>query len=156
MRPDNSFLRPNLIVQRRDRTGRWTDAVSSNVNAYNDDLAMSQRCIAPYEPEHNTALLIYAASMAGEVGKHSLHPLVLCRSCMIILHLVSILLVSSPALARWLRHQSVLLVSLGFEFSFAPDKRDLTTKLPQTIKIGFNCLDHISNMSFHVVNFLEP
>ena len=34
---------------------------------------MSQRCIAPYEPEHNTALLIYAASMAGEVGR--------CHSC---------------------------------------------------------------------------
>ena len=48
-------------------TGRWHDAVVANVNAFNADLKLGQHCLLPYEPEHNTDMLIYAASMGGQV-----------------------------------------------------------------------------------------
>ena len=49
------------------RTGRYRDAVLANVNAYNADLFFGQNCMQPYEPEHNTDMLIFAANMAGQV-----------------------------------------------------------------------------------------
>ena len=51
---------------------QWHNAVVSNVNAYNSDVADGAACMSPYEPEHNTDMLIYAANMAGEVGSPSL------------------------------------------------------------------------------------
>ena len=39
----------------------------ANVNAYNADLIFGQNCMQPYEPEHNTDMLIFAANMAGQV-----------------------------------------------------------------------------------------
>lgn len=38
----------------------------ANVNAYNADLFFGEHCMQPYEPEHNTDMLIFAASMAGQ------------------------------------------------------------------------------------------
>ena len=52
---------------------QWHNAVVSNVNAYNSDLNDGTACMSPYEPEHNTDMLIYAANMAGEVSNP--HPL---------------------------------------------------------------------------------
>lgn len=49
------------------RTGRYNDAVLANVHAYNADLFWGQNCLQPYEPEHNTDMLIFAANMAGKV-----------------------------------------------------------------------------------------
>ena len=46
---------------------QWHNAVVSNVNAYNADVNDGAACMSPYEPEHNTDMLIYAANMAGEV-----------------------------------------------------------------------------------------
>ncbi len=40
----------------------------ANVNAYNADLFFGQNCMLPYEPEHNTDMLIFAANMAGQVA----------------------------------------------------------------------------------------
>lgn len=51
----------------RRRTGKYHDAVLSNVHAYNADLVLGQHCMQPYEPEHNTDMLIFAASLGGEV-----------------------------------------------------------------------------------------
>ena len=39
----------------------------ANINAYNADLVFGQNCLLPYEPEHNTDMLIFAASMGGQV-----------------------------------------------------------------------------------------
>ena len=52
------------------RVGRYRDAVQANVNAYNADLFFGQNCMKPYEPEHNTDVLIFAANMAGQVCSH--------------------------------------------------------------------------------------
>lgn len=49
------------------RTGKYHDAVLSNVHAYNADLVLGQHCMQPYEPEHNTDMLIFAASLGGEM-----------------------------------------------------------------------------------------
>ena len=49
------------------RLGRWHDAVTSNIDAYEGDAAFAEHCMSPYGPEHNTAMLVYAAVMAGEV-----------------------------------------------------------------------------------------
>jgi len=49
------------------RIGRWHDAVTANLAAYKADVADAQHCQSPYEPEHNTDMLVYAANMAGEV-----------------------------------------------------------------------------------------
>lgn len=49
------------------RLGRYHDAAVSNVKAFNADLKLAQHCMEPYEPEHNTDMLIFAASMAGQV-----------------------------------------------------------------------------------------
>ena len=48
---------------------QWHNAVVSNVNAYNSDVNDGAACMSPYEPEHNTDMLIYAANMAGEVSQ---------------------------------------------------------------------------------------
>ena len=47
---------------------RWHDAVSSSNHAYVADMNDTQHCRAPYAPEHNTQMMVYAASMAGEVS----------------------------------------------------------------------------------------
>ena len=49
------------------RTGKYYDAALANINAYNADLVFGQNCLLPYEPEHNTDMLIFAASMGGQV-----------------------------------------------------------------------------------------
>ena len=54
---------------------QWHNAVVSNVNAYNADVNDGAACMTPYEPEHNTDMLIYAANMAGEVSHHHTFPL---------------------------------------------------------------------------------
>ncbi|EIE23263.1 hypothetical protein COCSUDRAFT_47568 [Coccomyxa subellipsoidea C-169] len=48
------------------RIGRWADAVTANVAAWRADVADATACQSPYEPEHNTDMLIYAANMAGQ------------------------------------------------------------------------------------------
>ena len=48
---------------------QWHNAVVSNVNAYNADVNDGAACMSPYEPEHNTDMLIYAANMAGEASQ---------------------------------------------------------------------------------------
>ena len=40
----------------------------ANQNAFQADLNDSRHCRAPYLPEHNLDMLIYAANMGGEVG----------------------------------------------------------------------------------------
>ncbi|KAK9789960.1 hypothetical protein WJX73_005679 [Symbiochloris irregularis] len=45
--------------------GRWSDAVDANINASRADDRVVRGCMHPYEPEHNTQMLIYAANMAG-------------------------------------------------------------------------------------------
>lgn len=49
------------------RIGRWHDAVIANLAAHGADVADAEHCQSPYEPEHNTDMLVYAANMAGEV-----------------------------------------------------------------------------------------
>ncbi len=49
------------------RIGRWADAVTANVAAWHADVADAAACQSPYEPEHNTNMLVYAANMAGQV-----------------------------------------------------------------------------------------
>lgn len=49
------------------RIGRWADAVAANVAAWRTDVADAAACQSPYEPEHNTDMLVYAANMAGQV-----------------------------------------------------------------------------------------
>ena len=49
------------------RIGRYYDAAAANVKAFNADLFLAQHCMEPYEPEHNTDMLIFSATMAGEV-----------------------------------------------------------------------------------------
>lgn len=49
------------------RIGRWADAVTANVAAWRADVADAAACQSPYEPEHNTDMLVYAANMAGQV-----------------------------------------------------------------------------------------
>ena len=49
------------------RIGRYHDAVQANIHAYAADLADEGRCQTPYGPDHNMAMLISAAAMAGEV-----------------------------------------------------------------------------------------
>ena len=58
---------------------QWHNAVVSNVNAYNSDVNDGAACMSPYEPEHNTDMLIYAANMAGEAS-HCHHHYLSC-SC---------------------------------------------------------------------------
>lgn len=50
------------------RVGRWKDAVTANIRAFNADMALSKKCMVAYGPEHNTDMLIYAANMAGLVS----------------------------------------------------------------------------------------
>ena len=56
---------PHGCVARR--MGRWKDAVTANIRAYAADVALTQHCMMPYAPEHNTDMLIYAANMGGQV-----------------------------------------------------------------------------------------
>ena len=49
------------------RIGRWHDAAVSNMNAHAADAEDARHCQSPYEPEHNTDMLVYAANMGGEV-----------------------------------------------------------------------------------------
>ena len=49
------------------RIGRYHDAVAANVHAWRADVADASACQSPYEPEHNTDMLVYAANMGGEV-----------------------------------------------------------------------------------------
>ncbi len=49
------------------RVGRWKDAVTANIRAFHADMALSEKCMVAYGPEHNTDMLIYAANMAGLV-----------------------------------------------------------------------------------------
>ena len=51
------------------RIGRHHDAVAANVHAWRADVADARHCQAPYEPEHNTNMLVYAANMGGEVRR---------------------------------------------------------------------------------------
>jgi hypothetical protein len=46
------------------RTGRYKRAVEVNKVAYDFDLARGTHCIAPYLPEHNVNMLVYAARSA--------------------------------------------------------------------------------------------
>jgi hypothetical protein len=55
------------------RTGRWRDAADVNMEASRVDLDQAARCFEPYLPEHNLALLTFAASMA--VSAPPSHPL---------------------------------------------------------------------------------
>lgn len=54
------------------RIGRWADAVAANVAAWRADVADAAACQSPYEPEHNTDMLVYAANMVGQVRTPSL------------------------------------------------------------------------------------
>jgi hypothetical protein len=47
------------------RVGRYADAVAANQRAYATDVLLSQRCVVPYAPEHNLAMLSYAAAMGA-------------------------------------------------------------------------------------------
>lgn len=47
------------------RVGDYSKAVAVNRAAYELDVARASHCIAPYLPEHNVNLLIYAARCAG-------------------------------------------------------------------------------------------
>ncbi|KAF8055909.1 hypothetical protein HT031_006548 [Scenedesmus sp. PABB004] len=47
------------------RLGRYADAVAVNRAAAEHDVTRGAQCRVPYLPEHNLAVLIYAASMAG-------------------------------------------------------------------------------------------
>lgn len=51
------------------RLGRYHDGVLSNVNAFQADMNDSAHCRVPYLPEHNLEMLIYAATLGGEVGQ---------------------------------------------------------------------------------------
>lgn len=48
------------------RLGRWHDAVQANIAAYAIDRDDGGDCVAPYLPEHNLDVLIFAAGMAGD------------------------------------------------------------------------------------------
>ncbi len=48
------------------RLGRYADAAAANVAALAADRALSDACQAPYEPEHNAQMLVWAANMAGQ------------------------------------------------------------------------------------------
>ena len=65
-------IQSNNVISNPAALLQWHNAVVSNVNAYNSDVADGAACMSPYEPEHNTDMLIYAAIMAGEVGSPSL------------------------------------------------------------------------------------
>lgn len=43
------------------------DAVEANIVAHEADLLLSKSCLKAVAPEHNVAMLVYAASMAGQV-----------------------------------------------------------------------------------------
>lgn len=43
------------------RVGKYKDAATVNKRAYDFDVARSSQCIAPYLPEHNINVLVYAA-----------------------------------------------------------------------------------------------
>ncbi|KAI8463443.1 MAG: hypothetical protein J3K34DRAFT_526977 [Monoraphidium minutum] len=49
------------------RAGLYKEAVDANKRAYNFDVTRSTLCVNPYLPEHNVNLLVYAASMAGQL-----------------------------------------------------------------------------------------
>ncbi len=49
------------------RLGRYHDGVLSNVRAFQADMDDSEHCRVPYLPEHNLEMLIYAATLGGEV-----------------------------------------------------------------------------------------
>lgn len=55
------------------RVGHYKTAVECNQRAYNFDSSHSTHCIAPYLPEHNVNMLIYAASMAGMMHTAEAH-----------------------------------------------------------------------------------
>ncbi|KAK9835405.1 hypothetical protein WJX81_007635 [Elliptochloris bilobata] len=48
------------------RIGRYHDAAAANIAALAADKADSDACQAPYEPEHNAQMLVWAANLAGE------------------------------------------------------------------------------------------
>ena len=50
------------------RLGRWHDAVTSSQDAVRADAEDARLCHAPYDPEHNAQMLVYAANMAGQVA----------------------------------------------------------------------------------------
>lgn len=49
------------------RVGKWHEAVLANLHSYEADKFLSDNCMVAYVPEHNTAMLVYAALMGGEV-----------------------------------------------------------------------------------------
>jgi hypothetical protein len=67
------LMRPSLLntLSKQSRVGRWKDAVTANIRAYEADMAFTDNCMVAYGPEHNTDMLIYAANMAGLVRARS-------------------------------------------------------------------------------------
>lgn len=51
------------------RLGRYHDGIQSNVRAFAADLEDVKQCREPYLPEHNLEMLIYSATLGGEVGQ---------------------------------------------------------------------------------------
>jgi len=49
------------------RLGRYHDGIQSNVRAFAADLEDVEQCRKPYLPEHNLEMLIYSATLGGEV-----------------------------------------------------------------------------------------
>jgi hypothetical protein len=52
------------------RLGRYHDGIQSNVRAFAADLEDVKQCREPYLPEHNLEMLIYSATLGGEVMPH--------------------------------------------------------------------------------------
>jgi len=51
-----------------NRVGRWHDSVVANARALEIDQRDAHRCLEPYMPVHNSAMLLYAAGQGGELG----------------------------------------------------------------------------------------
>ncbi|DBA79517.1 TPA: hypothetical protein ACH3X2_007704 [Trebouxia sp. C0005] len=51
------------------RLGRYHDGIQSNVRAFAADIEDVKQCREPYLPEHNLEMLIYSATLGGEVGQ---------------------------------------------------------------------------------------
>ena len=49
------------------RLGLYHDGIQSNVRAFAADLEDVKQCREPYLPEHNLEMLIYSATLGGEV-----------------------------------------------------------------------------------------
>lgn len=49
------------------RLGRYHDGIQSNVRAFAADIEDVKQCREPYLPEHNLEMLIYSATLGGEV-----------------------------------------------------------------------------------------